>query len=768
MANKNNKPERLKFKALITDCRWYSEETNWGIFSFSTPDDVSHELLEEDFYNPKNKVGEIVGNVQKLQSGSEYTIEVEIEYNKKYRRNQFKPIRVSMDLPTTKDQQERFLMSILTERQVESLLSAYPNIVTDVIEGNNIDVSLLNGIGESKISSIKNKIIDNYVLIDLLAMLSPYGVTYNQIKRISEISDNPILIKQMIEQNPYTLTKIKGFGFKKVDSIALKLNKELKISKFRAVEYIKYILKEEAESIGHTWIKKVILISKARKDVSECVDIIKSILEEEEIHETFLKVNGDRVGLLLNYNTEKAILRELERINNAERILRISEGDDFDRIVSLTEEKQGFKLSNEQRITVDSLKEDGNVMVVSGSAGTGKSTVARTIVNLLEESNKYSKLNLLQIALSAKAAKRINEVTNRPSMTIHRALKFNGKEFKHNENNKLLHDVIIFDEFSMVNIHLTLSVLKAIKDGALLIFMFDYAQLPAIGSGAVAYDLLESMRYKTSKYTQVHRQAEASGILSNANKIRQNKSPIKEFEKSITTGELKDMTYFFRKSQEEIHNLAIKYYLSGVEKYGVDNINIVTARKDKVLNSAESLNKKIQDVIVPRIEGKYMPNSYNTIEFRLNDRVVHRKNNYEKGVFNGETGVVIDVDRDYIGDSMQDVLVVDFGNNYDDDGNEIGKKIVRYNKYELDELKLSYAGTVHGWQGSENKAIIVVLDSSAYVLLDSTILYTAITRAKERCLLISDTNSFKTCIRENKTVVRNTYLKELLKEVENG
>lgn len=759
--------ERIKIKALITDCRYYSQETNWGIYSFTTSDDIKHELLEEDFFNSKKQTGEIVGNVQKLELGSEYMLEIEVEYNKKYRKNQFKPIRVSMDLPTSKDQQERFLNSILTERQTESLLSVYPNIVQDVIDNKNIDVSLLSGIGDSTIASIKNKIVDNYILIDLLSLLSPYGVTYNQIKKISELNENPILVKEMIDENPYVLTKIRGFGFKKVDGIALKINKGMKVSKFRAIEYIKYILDDEAESVGHTWVKRINVISKARKDIPECIDLVKSIIDEEEANPRFLKVDGDRVGLLINYNTEKAIYNELERINNAERLFKLPDENEIQRIISLVEERQGFKLSDEQRETVNSLGREGNIMVISGSAGTGKSTVARTIVNILEGAND-SKFRLSQIALSAKAAKRINEVTNRPSMTIHRTLGFDGKEFKHNKDNPLQSNTIIFDEFSMVNIQLTLSVLKAVESGALLIFMFDYAQLPAIGSGAVAYDLLESMKYKTSKYTQVHRQAEASGILSDANKIRQNKSPIKEYDKSITTGELKDMTYFFKKTQEEINELAIKYYLSGVEKHGVDNINIITARKDKVLNSAGSLNKVIQDKINPQEYGKFMVNNYKTMEFRVNDRVIHKVNDREKGVYNGEAGVVIDVGRDYVGDSMQDVLIVDFGMEYDDEGNELGRKIVKYTSTELDDLRLSYALTVHSFQGSENKAIVVVLDSSAYVLLDSTMLYTAITRAKNRCLLISDPSSFKTCIRENKTIIRNTYLKEFLKEGMDG
>lgn len=767
MNKKETKGERLKFKALITDCRWYSEETHWGIFSFITSDDVSHELLQEDFFSPKKKCGEIVGNVQKLEVGSEYTLEVEVEYNKKYRKDQFKPIRISMDLPTSKDQQERFLNSILTKNQTDSLLLIYPNIVQDVISKKDIDVNLLKGIGESSIELIKQKIVDNYILIDLLSMLSPYGVTYNQIKKISQLNENPILVKEMIDENPYTLTKIKGFGFKKVDGIALKLNKEMKISKFRAIEYIRYILEDESDSVGHTWIKRADLISKARKDINECMDIVKIIIDEEELEPKFLKVDGDRIGLLVNYNTERAIYRELERINNANPIINLPSKEEIERIILLTETRQGFKLSGEQRDTIESLGLCGNIMVITGSAGTGKSTVARTIVNILESSNEES-IILSQIALSAKAAKRINEVTNRPSKTIHRTLGFDGKEFKFNEENKLHSNVIIFDEFSMVNIQLTLAVLKAVKEGSMLIFMFDYAQLPAIGSGAVAYDLLESMKYKTSKYTQVHRQAEMSGILSDANKIRQNKTPIKQYDKSITTGELNDMTYFFRKSQEEINDLAIKYYLSGVEKYGVDNINIITARKDKVLNSAESMNKVIQNKINPQIEGQYIMNNYKTIDFRLNDRVIHKVNDKDRDVFNGDTGVVVEITRDYVGDSMQDVLIVDYGIEYDDEGNELKRKLVQYTKSDLDDLRLSYAGTVHSWQGSENKAIIVVLDSSAYVLLDSTMLYTAVTRAKERCLLITDVSSFKTCIRENKTIIRNTYLKEFLKEGMNG
>lgn len=1107
MKKKETSGERLKFKALITECRWYSDETHWGIFSFTTPDNVSHKLLEEDFFSSNKKSGEIVGNVQKLEVGNEYTLEVEVEYNKKYRKDQFKPIRASMELPTSKDQQERFLNSILTKNQTDSLLSIYPNIVQDVIDKKEIDVTELKGIGESSISLIKQKIVDNYILIDLLSMLSPYGITYKQIKKISELDDNPILVKEMIDENPYVLTRIKGFGFKKVDGIALKLNKKMKISKFRAIEYIRYLLEDESDSVGHTWVKRDYLISKARKDINECMDLVKLTLEEEESNPKFLKVDGDRIGLLVNYNTEKAIYRELERINNNDSIIQLPDSDEINRIIELTEERQGFKLSDEQRKTVEGIVGSGNIIVISGISGcvdseteyfsgdrwikiseykegdgvlqfnpedrraeivnpleyhkypentmyrmknfggtvdqilslehnvayvtsrgnirkkqlsdiilqhnndrlgfkgkfinafdysgtgvdmsdemirvmvsvfadgsyyyhlgehaptytkcrfhikkerkkerlrllfsnanleweektsatdgytdfyiytpyraksfpkewynaskkqleiifdeimywdgnfgqkgrksfsttikddadfvqfvasslgytanistydrtgqsyltngkmytrksieyevhfsqkkwrlssivgngdgklvniepventegykycftvpsgylvlrrngnifitgnSGKSTSIKTLYSILEKSKvgKYDLTpSILQVALSAKAAKRINEVTNRPSMTMHRALKFDGKEFTHNEENPLPNDIVVLDEFSMVNVQLTLSLLKAVKNGAMLFLVFDHAQLPAIGAGSVAYDLLEYPKYNTSRYIQVHRQAQSSGILSDGNTIRKNKSPIKQYDKSITTGELKDMTYFFRKSQEEINNLAIKYYLSGVEKYGVDNINIITARKDKVLNSAELINKVIQDKINPQIEGQYIMNNYKTIDFRLNDRVIHKVNDRERDVYNGDTGVVVEIGRDYVGDSMQDIMIVDYGMEYNDDGKELGRKLVQYTKSDLDDLRLSYAGTVHSWQGSENKAIIVVLDSSAYVLLDSTMLYTAITRAKERCLLITDVNSFKTCIRENKTIIRNTYLKEFLKEGMNG
>lgn len=772
MGVKKNDENRIKIKATITDCRWYSDDTSWGVFEFITSDNIKHELLKEDFFDSKKMTGEIVGKVQKLEIGTEYLLELEVEYNKKYSKNQFKPITATLELPTTLDQQERFLKSILTENQTNSLLLEYPNIVSDILDNKHIDVSKLKGIGQSTMQSIKNKILDNYILIDLLSMLSPYGINYNQIKKISELSTNPMLVKKMIDNNPYVLTNIRGFGFKKVDGIALKINPKLKVSKFRAIEYIKYVLDDTSESKGHTWVERNFIINKARKDVSECIDFIKNILDEEKDNPTFLKIINNSIGLLINYNTEKAIFKELERINNCNTIVSIPEEKEIERIISITEEQQGFKLSDEQRKTVMSLKEDGNILVITGSAGTGKSTVARTIVNILESANsknsQNNKMHLSQIALSAKAAKRINEVTNRPAKTIHRTLGYNGKSFIHNDEIQLPSNVVIFDEFSMVNIQLTLAVLKAIQSGTLLIFMFDYAQLPAIGSGAVAYDLLESMRYKTSKYVKVHRQAEMSGILSDANKIRQQKSPIKEFKSSITTGELKDMTYFFKKTQDEINELAIKYFVSGVEKYGIDNINIVTARKDSVINSADKFNKIIQDKVNPQIDGKYMFNKYKTLEFRIDDRVIHRVNNKEKNVYNGEMGVIINIDRDYNPNSerMEDVLIVNFGEDFDDNGNSVGDKIIKYNQEDLEELKLSYALTTHSMQGSENQAIIVVLDSSAYVLLDSTMLYTAITRAKKKCLLISDVNSFKTCIRENKTIIRNTYLKEMLKESE--
>lgn len=776
-----------KFDIVVTGKMYYNEATNWGVFSFQTKteEDIPH-LVKDDFGEFKDgsviKYGTLAGSVQYLDVGEEYEFIGFTEFNKKYKSYNFVPKSVRLKIPTTLDEQAKFLESVATQREAGLILAKYPNVVQMILDNEYIDISDIKGIGSSTISKIRKKILENYILMDLLVMLNPYGVNYNQIKKISELDDNPMLIKKKIEENPYVLTALHGMGFKKVDNIALKINPDLRVSELRAREYIKYVLDEFASGEGHTLVSKNRIIAKARKDVKSCVDLIKAVFEDEEENRTFLFVKDKIVGNLKYYYQELSVLNHLNRLENAESRFTDISDEQIEEIIKSTEEEQGFPYTDDQKQAIFGAVRN-NVIIISGNAGAGKTTVVNGIVNVIKklravhygndplygEPYSYERYPVIsQCSLSAKASRRMVETTGRNATTIHRLLGYKGGGFEHNVANKLNTDVVIADELSMNNISINNSLFQAIPDGSKLILVFDYAQLPPIGSGAVAYDLLEHSDFTKFKFTKVHRQAEKSGILMDANRIRQNKNPLKKPDAKIVTGELKDMIYMFMGDRTRMRERAIKAYVSAIEKFGIDNVSIIVPRKKAVTNSTNEINKIIQDLLIERTEGEYI--KYGEKEFRVGDKVIQKVNNYDYDVVNGEMGTVEKVfdSSDDQGNKLKMMRV-----NYGKDLIGVDKERIKYVEYEMSEiiqLELAYALTVHSYQGSQNDVIIGIMDSSHFIMLDSTILYTLMTRASKRCLLITDTSSFMKCVTENKTVVRDTFLSRFLTgelEIEN-
>ena len=769
----NNDKKIIMLTGKISKELFYDDEKKWGVYSFTTTEKIYSEALSPNKYG-NVMFGTVTGNIQPLEEGQKYIMELTEEYNRRYDKMQFKAENIYSEIPKTISQKRDFLSSILTKLQTDTLLENYPNIISMAINNDEIDVSVLHNISEKTIEDMKNKIIASYGLSDLIEFFKPYGVSFKQIQKMSSLNSNTTLLKESILENPYILTKVKGIGFKVTDEIAMKIKPELKHSEERVYALLDFVLDREANGDGHTWLSKNEMLLYGNSLVPECIDILKDVLSRSHDESGFLHIDGDRIGRMSDYNTEKKIYEQLERINSGETCIDLPTDEQVNSMMVEIEEEQGFELSVEQKATLHALSNTGNVVIVSGQSGSGKTTVVNSISTILEKTqreNGKKPLVVSQMALSAKASMRLVEITDRHSTTIHKFLYELEKVEKAQsdinfENTEEIQDaimevqkvatsdVIIIDEFSMVNIYITLRVLKMVKEGAVVVFVFDYAQLPSIGAGAVSYDILEYSHYNKSKYTEVHRQGRKSGILMDANTIRTQENPLKTYKKSITTGELEDMTYLFRNDKDDINKTAIRAFVNGVKKFGVDNINIICPRKDKVLNSAKELNKEIQSLIIPKgTAPEYYDNVTKTI-FRLGDKVIHRKNMPELKVINGEVGTVTDISKDQ-NDSKP--VTVTFKTNH-------GEKIVNYDVLALKSLQLAYALTVHSYQGSENKAIIVVLDGASNMLLDNTMLYTAITRAKERCVVVSDPNSFSKCIREHKTLIRNTWLKNILIE----
>ena len=735
-----------EFKIVVTYEKYYSDDTTWGSYIAYTEDDIpfytNGEANKFDNSGEKKKFCNIVGKMQQLSIGGEYQIKAKYEYNKQY-GHQYKPLSIYALVPQTKEMQLLFLKTIIPEWMAENLINEYPNLVNDVANGTlkEIDYSKIKGVREITWNKVKEKIINNYLISDILMLLKPLGVTYTMIKKLLSDEPNPVLLKREIEKNPWVLTRVDNLGFKRVDDLALKLKPELIDSTQRLVAFIQYYFKDLGESKGHTWCSEKILRAAISNNIYECCNKVDWLLENND----FLHIDNGRIGLKYYYDIEMQIYHLILNKSQIETTINISD-EAIDKAIKHAEEEQGFDYVVEQLDTIHKSLHR-TVSLITGKAGTGKTSIMRAIVKAYMENNYM----MTASALSAMAAQRITEATEFPAMTIHRTLGCQGlNDFTYNKDNHLITDVAFLDEGSMVNASLFLHWLEAIGDNTRIIISGDHKQLPPIGFGNVFSDLIEMFDESVvSKLVKPMRQAEKSGILVDANKIRENINPISEkLQPRIIHGELQDMYYMFRTNRQSLFNIAIKTFIKSVESDGIDNVVIAVPRRKDCLNSTNEINKVIQNEllgdVLESIEG------FDTT-FKLGAKVMQTVNDYDKNVFNGEIGYVTKISERYDGKKKEEYCEVTYTDIFGKD------KIIEYTKKELAALDLAYAMTVHKLQGAGRKTVIGIIDNTHHQLLDNCMLYTLLTRAKKRCLLLAEPEAFLQCIRTSHNN-RNTWM----------
>ena len=747
----DNEEEIYKFKATITYCRYYNDSSTWGVYGFSTDDDIPHFTKETNIdlpfedkkeVNPNIKLSTLAGKMQELVIGGEYMVKATYKHDKNY-GHQYNPISVYALIPQTRESQLMFLQSIISPWIAENLINAYPNVVNDVANGTlkDIDYDLVKGVRETTWIRIKDKIINNYLISDIITMLKPLGVTYAMIKKLLSDEPNPTLLKQQLEDNPYIMTKIDGIGFKKCDDLSLKLKPELVNSIERLVAFIKYYFTDLGESKGHTWCSKKILKSAVSNNVPECFDKLEWLLDNND----FLHISDDKVGLKYYHDIEMQIYELLLEKSKKETKIDIPD-EKIEQAIKHAESEQGFEYVIEQ---LDIIKKclHRTVNLITGKAGTGKTSIMRAIVKAYTE-NKFT---LTASALSAMAAQRITEATGFPAMTIHRTLGCVGlNKFTFNKDNHMITSVAFLDEGSMINANLFLHWLEAIDDNARIIISGDHKQLPPIGFGNVFSDLIEMFDDSVvSKLIKPMRQAEKSGILVDANLIRENINPITEkLQPRIIHGELQDMYYMFRTNRQSLFDIAIKTFLKSVKTDGIDNVVIAVPRRKDCLNSTNEINKVIQEKLL----GNEKKSIFGfEMTFKLGAKVMQTVNDYDKNVFNGEIGYITEINERYEGKKKEEYCVVTYTDIFGKD------KLIEYTKKELGALDLAYAMTVHKLQGAGRKIVIGIIDNTHHQLLDNCMLYTMLTRAKQRCLLLAEPQAFLQCIRTSHNK-RNTWM----------
>lgn len=742
--------EPVKFRGIVTFQRYYNEDNFWGVFSVKTKEKLPFakevnqpNTFEDDKDFEPHYVICLAGKVQQLYVGSQYEIVANCEYNSRYKEWNYIPISVTAIAPASAQDCRFFLRGILSsERQVDVLLNAYPNIVQEIIDGkDNVDIKKLHGIGDKTYNDIKKKILSNYVISDIIMLLQPYGISYTQIKNLLKWEPQAPILKQKIKENPYSIIEARGFGFKTTDQFALKLDPTLIDSGKRLFAFMKYYLSSIAENEGDTWVDLQHLNTGIIDQIPQCSELYDKLIPHDKDGEFggYFYINNNKIGLSKFHHCEEAIYEILCKLDwyHFNGVIDTVNG------IRKAEKELGYELSESQKVVVEQIKEN-NVVVFTGPAGTGKSTIGRAILN------SFTNSTIACCSLSAKAAQRIQEATGFKATTIHRLLGFNGVAFSYDAKNRLPHDVVFVDEASMINCSLFYRLLSAIKEGAKVIICGDYAQLPPIGAGNVFADILNmTEQFNISILTKVHRQAEKSGILTDANRIREGIYPIDEPKPQILSGELKDMAYIFREDVYRIQDIIVDQFVKIVNKHGIDSVAVAVPRKDTVTNSALEINKQIQKRLIDTEFTDYIEGFTN--RFYIGDRILQTENDGDRNIYNGEIGFVESV---YPNAKNNEVCLVA---NFKSTINGEDKKI-EYNKEQLQSVLLGYCMSVHKMQGSEYDYVIVALDNTHYVLLDRCMLYTAITRAKKMCILVSQPEAFNRAMKINKTNNRQTWL----------
>lgn len=746
--------------------------------------------------NPYNfkTTGLICGDTIELVPMKSYKFKAKLEENTKYNNYQYHIVAVfEMDEQKYSDT-DKYLRFLVTNNQYNLIKQACPDFVERIFKDENFRLPRLKGQRQTAMDNIHKNVLQYKDYMGLIVTLGQFPeFTLNTIMSLGDFNESsgnklgnsPALVLQKIKEDPYCLTKLSRFGWKRVDKLALALKPEMICSESRLIAFCKDALEDIASASdgGHTWIfinnpsdVKHSMVHLLRDNVPECQPCIKDYFNQEKNLTkmlgcgTMFYVDDERIGLSKYYRAEKNILKNLNRINSGEHLVaKHSLEEAVEATNNYMSAKAGEKLSlTEEQVNAIASTLDNDVIILTAHAGAGKSTTIKGIIELWKD--KY----IGCCALAAKAAIRIKETTGMESFTIHRLLGFQQGRFLYNENNSLPYDIVIIDECSMINISLFLSILKAVKTGGKVVLVFDDAQLPAIGAGSVAKDLLIS-NFCIQRLTKIHRQAAKSGIKIDANNIRQQIDVFavgNDYDKNgvlplhIVHGEKQDMHYYNLLDPKSIHLQTIMLYKELINGKGIggqlgngvpltpEEISIIVPMKSNMINCTDSFNQEIQELLLPEetvqiISGTYPDKDKTPRIFKKGCRVIRRKNDYELMVFNGELGTITNISDD----------LSDFTVKFDD-----GRSVMFGNK-DLANFDLAYALTVHSMQGSENKAVIFVMDNRHTILLDSTLFYTAITRAKDINFVIFQTNAYPTAYMTDKVLARQTFLPLLINGV---
>ena len=636
------------------------------------------------------------------------------------------------------------------ESTAQAIVQTFGMETLDVLEKEPARLAEVPGIGQIRAQTIGASYGAQLGLRDIMLGLQKYGVTIGQAMKLYKIYGELCLAK--IEENPYRLIDdVEGIGFKTADAIARNGGVEPD-APYRLRAGLKYTL-QWARQEGHTYLPREKLVEVAagllQADIAPVERTLTELLLEGQLIQEQLP-GEDGIFLPGMFRTEQDCALRLLRLQGQSAL-----DNPFFRPkaqIARLEQQLDITLAPAQRQAVELALKAG-ALVITGGPGTGKTTILRFVITLLEEMGTEYAL----CAPTGRAAKRMGEATGRDASTIHRLLEYSYGEggFGRNAENTLLADVVIVDEMSMVDVPLMAALLRALAPGTRLIMVGDSDQLPSVGPGNVLRDMVDSGQIPVVRLTEIFRQSGRSAIVTNAHRINEGQMPILEG--------LEDFGFEPMEEQETVIRRLIALNSGKAAKLGaqepLQDIQVLAPMKKGPLG-VYNLNKRLQEALNPPAHKK-KERKYGDVVFREGDKVMQIKNDYRlawtrslphqppemgEGVYNGDLGTIMSIDL------YEQTLEVLF-----DDG-----RSAVYSFSMLEELELAYCISIHKSQGSEFPIVLLPLLGGPPMLLNRNLLYTAVTRARHMVCILGRQSCIQQMVRNNQVKRRYSGLARFL------
>ncbi|HEU5381344.1 MAG TPA: ATP-dependent RecD-like DNA helicase [Ktedonobacteraceae bacterium] len=720
----------------------------------------------------RDELTTIVGTLPGVQVGELLSIEGEWETDPRYGR-QLHVSSFVQRLPASPEGIVRYLSSGLIKgigpKKAQRIVDHFGEQTLAILEQQPELLSQVKGLSPKDREQIVTAWTTQAEIKELHLFLQSHEVSMNLATRIYKQYGQESI--RVVRENPYQMAdEVYGIGFRTADDIAVKLGLP-RDSEPRLVAGLKYVLAQAANEDGHCFLQADELLRRSSEILQATPDFLVPALEQlRHEHEIFVEsplpaealpcadndvfaseiadpaeeAARERIYYAPFWHAEQGSARLLRALVRAPGQLPPVSATTWEAVFAFLAERRNIVLTAKQREAVQ-MAYTRKVSILTGGPGTGKSTSLRALLMVLRKRQ-------VRVALAAptgRAAKRLTEATGAASMpakTLHRLLEFvpHDNSYQRNEGNPLPYDFIIVDEVSMIDILLFYHLLKALPPAAHLLLVGDADQLPSVGPGNVLRDLLRSEAVPCVRLTELFRQAQASQIIVNAHRINAGQVP------PLTPEPHSDFYFLAEDDPVRAQQRILDYVQRRIPRHyqlnPLTDIQVLSPMYKGAVG-VSLLNEELQARLNPTTTGML---EWNGHVLRVSDKVMQVRNDYDKGVFNGDIGWIRQINKE------NSTIKVEFQE-------EAGPLLVEYEFHELDELVLAYAVTIHKSQGSEYPAIVVPLVQQHYMLLQRNLLYTAITRARRLCVIIGQPRALEVAVKNDRVALRNTGLAERLK-----